>query len=194
MKEIESKNTLCSREDFRKLLVFLGLDGGGEEIENFYLDSPDRDLRKVQRMLRLRKTSGWKITIKGPAQRENDVFTREESEFTVDAETVRQILDNGRVLGTSGIIAERAGLSPESSLVVVAHCRVIRHVKRRDSMEIALDHVFLDDGFEYFELEVEAKSAEASRDYTKELLKNTRVCAQASMMSKYAYSLQHTKA
>ena len=189
MEEIESKNTLCSPEDFQKLLAFLGFDEDGKEIENFYLDTPNLELRKARKMLRLRRDSEWKITLKGPTQEQSGVFTRQEQEFSTSPAHAKNILKTGQSIE----VTKWAGLTPEDLLIVVAHCRVIRHTKRTGSMEIALDHVFLDDGTEYFELEVEAESVEKSATYTKALLESARVCARASVMSKYGYSLQHTK-
>lgn len=189
MKEIESKYRLCSRMDFLKLLDFLALAKDFQTLENFYLDTKDRDLASQKKMLRLRKGADWKLTLKGPGIRTNGVLEREELEFSVDSIQAKQVLNNGKCAE----ILEKIGLDKDLLLEITAHSAVKRHLLRHNNMEIAVDHVMLDDGYEYFEVEVEGKSAKTVQQRMADLIEASKVCANPSIKSKHAFALQHTK-
>lgn len=188
MPEIESKYRLCFRKDFDRLIEFLGDGLQPEQLENFYFEIRDDLAAGGRRMLRLRKVHGrgWLVTLKGPTRRDEAIFEREEKELDVVSAEARAMLEEGR----ADAVLRRLGLD-SAPVHVVAHSRVVRYVMRRQGVEIALDHVFLDDGYEYFELEVEGDTkADVLRQTTK-LLKTSGICAEPSTESKYGLALRH---
>jgi len=190
MKEIESKYRLCSRMDFLEILGFLDLEENYVQLENFYIDTKDRMLALQKNMLRLRKGIDWKITMKGPSSiHNNSVFEREETEFTVDTIQAENAITNGKW----DEIQEKLGLDENLALTVIAHSTVERHTLEQNNMGIAVDRVMLDDGHEYFEIEVEGQSKKAVQQKMIELLASSGVCANPSVKSKYEFALQHTK-
>jgi len=189
MKEIESKYQLCSRKDFIALLNHLNLADTQQRLENFYIDTETETMKSKMTMLRLRKGTGWKITLKGPGAPVDGLFEREETEFSIKGEQAEQILKYGR----SDEILGRLQMDRTTRLRVVAHSVVKRHVLRRDGMEIAVDMIILDDGYEYFELEVEGPSKTDVQDKITDLIEAAGICASPSIEPKYAFALQHTK-
>ena len=186
MPEIESKYRLCSQKDFEHLIEFLGPDTRPEKLENFYFDTRDELMMRGRRMLRLRKGREWVVTLKGPARRDAAMFEREEVEFVVGPGVAQGMLQEGRADG----VLRRLGLEP-GPVHMVAHSRVLRYVMRMEGVEIALDHVVLDDGYEYFELEVEGETVSTVEQQTAKLLRSSGVCAEPSVESKYGIALQH---
>lgn len=63
--EIEAK-VLLSKKDYEKLLESITFDPKVKKQENFFLDSKERELKKYNIMVRLRKRDGYKLTLKAP--------------------------------------------------------------------------------------------------------------------------------
>jgi len=63
--EIESK-VLLSKKDYEKVLEKVPFGPQVKVQDNYYLDTPDRQLKKYGMMLRLRKRDGYKLTLKAP--------------------------------------------------------------------------------------------------------------------------------
>ena len=189
MKEIESKYRLCSIRDFLALLNYLNLEDAQQRLENFYLDTEDEIMKSKMTMLRLRRGGDWKITLKGPDTPVDGVFEREETEFRIEPEQAERILNRGE----AGELPDKLGIDSTKRLIVVAHSVVERHIMRHKDMEIAVDRVMLDDGYEYFELEVEGPSKTAVQEKITDLIETAGICASPSIEPKYAFALQHTK-
>lgn len=63
--EIEAK-ILLSKKDYQKLLSLMSFNPQIKKQENFFLDSPERELKKYNIMVRLRHREGYKLTLKAP--------------------------------------------------------------------------------------------------------------------------------
>lgn len=84
--EVEAKFYIADLKGLEKRLQTAGAELVAARVHEYNLryDRPDGELRDAHKVLRLRKDTESRITIKGPSDLKDGVFRREEIEFTVD--------------------------------------------------------------------------------------------------------------
>ncbi len=94
--EIEAKFYVASLQDIKQRLDKLGAGVSEPRVleTNLRFDTPNRDLKKVNRVLRLRKDSRARLTYKDSDQMEAGALSRRELEFTVsDFDEAKDMLE-----------------------------------------------------------------------------------------------------
>lgn len=155
--EIEAK-ALLTHEDYEKILDHFGLDVSDGFIQkNYYIDTDNRDLRKLGLSLRIRKLNGYVMTLKLPMAEGLLEKSQNLLRDQFDLFQQKQVFPEGDI---SDFI-ESLYIRPED-LKIIASLSTLRIEKQYEDLTLAIDENRYADNQDY-EIEIEATSLKRAK-------------------------------
>jgi uncharacterized protein YjbK len=155
--EIEAK-ALLTREDYEKLLNYFSLDVSDGFIQkNYYIDTENRDLRKLGLSLRIRKLNGYVMTLKLPMAEGLLEKSQNLLRDQFDLFQQNQVFPEGDI---SDFI-ESLYIKPQD-LKIIASLSTLRIEKQYEDLTLAIDENRYGDNQDY-EIEMEATSLKRAK-------------------------------
>jgi uncharacterized protein YjbK len=176
--EIEAK-ALLTKKDYNKVLKHFKLDVvDGYNQKNYYIDTENKDLRKLGLSLRVRRLNGYVISFKLPMAEglleKTQTLSREQFE---DFETHGKFPE-----GDISDFIESLYISP-SDLKIIATLTTLRIEQEYEDLTLAIDENRYGD-LQDFELEMEATSMKKAQYLLKKVCEEVGIDYKENLVSK----------